>query len=138
MRIVVFGRSLGTAVAAHVARERPVAGAVLVFIASFDRNYIMAPGWIRSVFLWVGTRSYAIYLIHIPAYSDGTLREWGQQLQDECAAFPKGSTDDMVDALSQGLKHLRDCGLLVRREERSALIEEMRRHKPQSTPLYPT
>ena len=30
MRIVVFGRSLGTAVAAHVARERPVAGAVLV------------------------------------------------------------------------------------------------------------
>jgi len=29
-RIVVFGRSLGTAVAAHVARERPVAGAVLV------------------------------------------------------------------------------------------------------------
>lgn len=77
-------------------------------------------------------------MIHIPAYSDGTLREWGQQLQDECAAFPKGSTDDMVDALSQGLKHLRDCGLLVRREERSALIEEMRRHKPQSTPLYPS
>ena len=29
-RIVVFGRSLGTAVAAHVARERPAAGAVLV------------------------------------------------------------------------------------------------------------
>jgi len=29
-RIVVFGRSLGTAVAAHVARERPVAGAVMV------------------------------------------------------------------------------------------------------------
>ena len=29
-RIVVFGRSLGTAVAAHVARERRVAGAVLV------------------------------------------------------------------------------------------------------------
>lgn len=29
-RIVVFGRSLGTAVAVHVAAERPVAGAVLV------------------------------------------------------------------------------------------------------------
>src|SRR5437867_3483146 len=29
-RIVVFGRSLGTAVAAHLAAERPVAGAVLV------------------------------------------------------------------------------------------------------------
>ncbi len=29
-RIVVFGRSLGTAIAAHLAAERPVAGAVLV------------------------------------------------------------------------------------------------------------
>jgi len=29
-RIVVFGRSLGTAVAAHLAAERPVAGAILV------------------------------------------------------------------------------------------------------------
>ena len=29
-RIVVFGRSLGTAIAAHLAAERPVAGAILV------------------------------------------------------------------------------------------------------------
>src|SRR5258706_1022683 len=29
-RIVVFGRSLGTAIAAHLAAERPVAGALLV------------------------------------------------------------------------------------------------------------
>ena len=29
-RIVVFGRSLGTALAAHVAAERPVAGVILV------------------------------------------------------------------------------------------------------------
>ena len=43
-------------------------GTVLVFIASYDRNYIMAPGWTRNIFLWVGMRSYAIYLIHIPAY----------------------------------------------------------------------
>ena len=77
-------------------------------------------------------------MIHLPAYSDGSLREWGQQLVDECAAFPKGATDDMVDALSQGLQHLRDLGLLVRREERAAAIEEMRRHRPNSSPLYPT
>ena len=77
-------------------------------------------------------------MIHLPAYSDGSLREWGQQLVDECAAFPKGATDDMVDALSQGLQHLRDLGLLVRREERAAAIEEMRRHRPSSGPLYPT
>lgn len=77
-------------------------------------------------------------MIHIPAYSDGTLREWGQQLVDECAAFPKAAHDDMVDALSQGLQHLRSAGLLVRREERAAIVEEMRRHKSQVLPLYPT
>ena len=43
-------------------------GAILVFMASYDRDYIMAPGWIKKVLLWVGSRSYAIYLIHIPAY----------------------------------------------------------------------
>jgi len=43
-------------------------GAILVFMASYDRGYIMAPGWIRTLFVWTGSRSYAIYLIHIPAY----------------------------------------------------------------------
>lgn len=43
-------------------------GAILVFFASYDRGYVMASGWLKSVFLWFGSRSYAIYLIHIPAY----------------------------------------------------------------------
>lgn len=77
-------------------------------------------------------------MIHIPAYSDGTLREWGQQLVDETAAFPKAAHDDLTDALSQALQHLRDNGLLVKRDDRSALIEEMRRHRPQTRALYPT
>lgn len=35
----------------------------LVAIASFDRGYI-ARGWVKPVLLWVGSRSYSIYLIH--------------------------------------------------------------------------
>lgn len=42
--------------------------ALLVWLASYDLN-LFAP-WrpLKRVLLWVGTRSYAIYLIHVPAY----------------------------------------------------------------------
>ncbi|MBP8924986.1 MAG: acyltransferase [Pseudomonadales bacterium] len=43
-------------------------GAILVFSASYDRDYILRARWLKTLFLWVGSRSYAIYLIHIPAY----------------------------------------------------------------------
>lgn len=77
-------------------------------------------------------------MVYIPTFTDGTLRDWGQMLVDEMAAFPKGVHDDLTDAMSQALRHIRDVGLAVRREERASLLEEMRRYKPQSTPLYPT
>jgi peptidoglycan/LPS O-acetylase OafA/YrhL len=42
--------------------------AILVFIASFDRSYILKDGFLKVFLVWIGARSYAIYLIHIPAY----------------------------------------------------------------------
>ena len=42
--------------------------AALVFIASYDRDYIMRKGPLKKVLMWVGSRSYAIYVIHIPAF----------------------------------------------------------------------
>lgn len=42
--------------------------AILVFIASFDKDYILPKGLIKSIATWIGARSYAIYLIHTPAY----------------------------------------------------------------------
>jgi len=40
--------------------------AVLVFVASFNKKYIYCPESLRKTFLWIGSRSYAIYLIHMP------------------------------------------------------------------------
>ncbi len=40
----------------------------LVFVASYDQDYLMPPGSIKRVMLWFGSRSYALYLIHIPAF----------------------------------------------------------------------
>lgn len=41
---------------------------VIVWIASYSRGYVCGEGRIKQVLMWIGSRSYAIYLIHIPAY----------------------------------------------------------------------
>lgn len=42
--------------------------ALLVMVASYDRDYLVPQGILQRVMLWIGSRSYAIYLIHIPAF----------------------------------------------------------------------
>jgi peptidoglycan/LPS O-acetylase OafA/YrhL len=41
---------------------------LLVFVASFDRDYTMAGGSLKHVLIWMGARSYALYLIHTPVF----------------------------------------------------------------------
>ena len=40
----------------------------LVLVASFERGFLVPNAAFERVFIWVGERTYAIYLIHIPAY----------------------------------------------------------------------
>lgn len=81
-------------------------------------------------------RAYAVQSL----FSDGLIyapdREWAQMVIDEMAVFPKGSYKDLTDAMTQGLKHLREVGLAVRREERVFEEEDRRKHKAQLQPLY--
>jgi len=42
--------------------------AILVFIASHDQDFLVGYRPMRVVLTWIGTRSYALYLIHIPAF----------------------------------------------------------------------
>jgi peptidoglycan/LPS O-acetylase OafA/YrhL len=48
---------------------------VPVFIASFDKDYIPPRRVLRRVLLWTGSRSYALYLIHLPVFF-GTRELW--------------------------------------------------------------
>jgi peptidoglycan/LPS O-acetylase OafA/YrhL len=41
---------------------------LLVWLASYDAGYLLRPGVASRALSWLGARSYAIYLIHIPAF----------------------------------------------------------------------
>ena len=62
---------------------------------------------------------------------------WVTMLIDECAAFPKGSRDDLVDSMSQGLRYLRAIGFAQRKEERSVEVNEELRYRGRPQALYP-
>lgn len=60
----------------------------LVWIASYNRDYLLPAGGVQRLMAWVGSRSYAIYLIHIPAYL--LVRELIFRLQSAGLPSPAG------------------------------------------------
>lgn len=45
-----------------------VLAVAIVWVASYNRDYLFPPGPLKRALCWVGSRSYAIYLIHVPIY----------------------------------------------------------------------
>jgi peptidoglycan/LPS O-acetylase OafA/YrhL len=45
-----------------------VISAVIVWLCSYNRGYFMSPSVLRRALEWFGSRSFAIYLIHMPAF----------------------------------------------------------------------
>ncbi|WP_236179884.1 MULTISPECIES: acyltransferase family protein [Pseudomonas] len=65
-----------------------VLGVLLVWIASYNRDYLLPAGRLQRLMAWVGSRSYGIYLIHIPAYQ--LVRELIFRLQEAGMPSPAG------------------------------------------------
>lgn len=65
-----------------------VLSALLVWIASYNRNYLLPAGAVQTLMAWIGSRSYGIYLIHIPAYQ--LVRELIYRLQGAGLPSPAG------------------------------------------------
>lgn len=94
-------------------------------------------------------RAYAVQhlfadgMIEAPASVSGDLlvfRDWAQMVIDECAKFRgmPGDEDNLVDAMTQGLKYLRDNGLAIRNEERRNAEREAMTHRgQQKQAIYP-
>jgi predicted phage terminase large subunit-like protein len=64
-------------------------------------------------------------------------RSFSDMVIDQCAVFPKGSHDDLVDSTSQALRWLRDCGFMPNREEQQMDLNQKMEYRPQLQPLYP-
>lgn len=79
-------------------------------------------------------------IVHVPYITDeegnAHPRDWVEMLIKQVTTFPKSSHDDLVDCISCGIKHLRDNGIIVRREERAIDLERQMQHEPQKKPLY--
>lgn len=65
-------------------------------------------------------------------------RSWADQVITQVGTFPKGKHDDLVDTVSQAIRHMRDLGLLTRGPEWTASVEEGMQHRGTApAPLYP-
>jgi predicted phage terminase large subunit-like protein len=77
-----------------------------------------------------------------PIFAEGQVfapdKTWSEEVIRQCASVPKCKHDDLCDATSQALKHLRECGLLTRSAERLAEIDRdtVYNNVRQPTPLY--
>jgi predicted phage terminase large subunit-like protein len=81
----------------------------------------------------------------VPTFVDGVVvaplsREWAQMVVQECADFPRGRHDDLVDSAVMSLKYLRDIGLAELGSEIQAARTDSLKYKSrsQTKALYAT
>jgi peptidoglycan/LPS O-acetylase OafA/YrhL len=43
-----------------------IAATALVWLASYNEDYLIGQSWLKQALVWIGARSYAIYLCHVP------------------------------------------------------------------------
>lgn len=91
-------------------------------------------------------RAYAVQhlfsegMVCAPAEVEGENVYWrafAEMVIGQASRFPKGH-DDLVDTMTQALRHLRQIGLAVRREERQMLDAQDLKYPERSGPLYPS
>lgn len=85
-------------------------------------------------------RAYAIqHLLADELVYAPTQFSWADMVITECASFPKGKNDDLVDCVIYALRFLRTTGMLTRGSERTAELADSLTFNGNSgdTPLYP-
>ena len=75
-------------------------------------------------------------------FSDGMVyapdRAWAEMTITQVGQFPKGRHDDIVDTVSQAIRHMRDLGLLQRVSEKIDEYESLKTYPGKGAePLYP-
>jgi len=80
-------------------------------------------------------------MIYAPAESTGLgdylFKDWADKVISECADFPKGAHDDLADAMSQAVIHMRKLGLATLPDEDELEDIEENKYRKSPAPLYP-
>jgi predicted phage terminase large subunit-like protein len=79
-------------------------------------------------------------ILHL--FADGMIytpkgMTWCDEVINQCAVFPKGSHDDLVDSTTMALRYLRDIGIALTREEARSEIAELYRYRKPLGAIYP-
>ena len=83
-------------------------------------------------------RLYAIQHLFAEGLIYAPDKQWADQVITQCAQFPRGKHDDLVDTSSMALRFLRETGMLVRTPEWTAGLDAGRQHVgAPPAPLYP-
>lgn len=123
-RLLIENKASGISAAQSLANSHPHAGwAVQLVEPKGDK-------WARAQSV---QPTFSQEMVYIP----WPLRQWGADLVDEMAVFPKGANDDQCDAMCQGIKHLRDIGLLRNDSEIRQDLVEAAKPKGRQKKLYP-
>lgn len=129
-RIIIEGKASGISVAQELARMVGLTGKVGVEIIRNSRGR-WSPDKVA--------RAHAV--VHL--FTDGMIyapdRAFADMVINQCAIFPRGSHDDLVDTTTMALKYLRDFGYaLVRQEAAMEVADELAYpSRGAATPLYP-
>lgn len=84
------------------------------------------------------SRLYAIQHLFAEGLVFAPEKMWSEQVITQCAQFPRGKHDDLVDSTSMALRFLRETGMLVRTSEWTAGLDAGRQHVgAPPAPLYP-
>lgn len=82
------------------------------------------------------THAFEDGMVWVPGFDDGSLPVWAEKVVGQMASFPRAAHDDLTDTATMSLKYLRECGVLMRREEFMAAAREDALHRPQERALY--
>lgn len=81
-------------------------------------------------------RAHAVTSLFVDGLIYAPDRDWARAVIDQCAAFPKGAHDDLVDSAVYALDHLRSIGLAIRGEEHEREIAELMKPPERHEPVY--
>jgi predicted phage terminase large subunit-like protein len=83
------------------------------------------------------SRLYSVQHIFAEGLIFAPEKAWAEQVITQVGQFPRGKHDDLVDTVSQAVRHIRETGILVRPEEARAHIDSELRHRGSPPrPLY--